>query len=111
MLGHVIAEAVGTISDHLLEQIGHALGHRGVLRIEVPQAGKLMLRAILAVVVIGDLLVFMEVALVAPAIGDHIEVGGEIVRHHFHDDAHAVLACDIAQFFEIILGAHHVVAD
>ena len=111
VLGRVITEAVGAIGHGLLEQIGHALGDGIILGIQIPQAGKLVLRAVLAVVVIGDLLVLMEVGLVLPLLGNHVEIGREVVGHGIDDDAQAILVGHLAHFLELVFRTDHIVAD
>ena len=111
MLGSIIAEAVRTIGDRLLEQVGHTLGHSVILRVEIPQAGQLVLGAVFTIVVIGDLFVLVEVVLVAPFVCDDIEIRGEVVGHRVHDDTQTVLVCLLAHGLEFSLGTDHIVAD
>ena len=111
MLGSIIAEAVRTIGDRLLEQVGHTLGHGVILRVEIPQAGQLVLGAVFTIVVIGDLFVLVEVVLVAPFVCDDIEIRGEVVRHRVHDDTQTVLVRLLAHGLEFSFGTDHIVAD
>ena len=111
VLGRVITEAVGAIGHGLLEQIGHALGDGIILGIQIPQAGELVLGAVLTVVVIGDLFVLMVVGFVLPFAFDHIEIRGEMVGHGIDDDAQAVLVCQLAHFLEFVFRTDHIIAD
>ena len=111
VLGRVITEAVRAVGHGLLEQVGHALGDGVILGVQIPQTGKLVLGAVLAVVVIGDLLVLMEVGLVLPLLGDHVEVGREVVGHGIDDDAQAILMGHLAHFLELVFRTDHIVAD
>ena len=111
VLGRVIAEAVGAIGHGLLEQIGHTLGDGVILGVQIPQARKLVLGAVLAVVVVGDLLVLMEVGLVLPLLGDHVEIGREVVGHGIDNDAQAILVGHLAHFLELVFRTDHIVAD
>ena len=111
MLGRIVAETVGAIGHGLLEQISHALSDSIVLRVQIPQAGELVLGAVLTVVVIGDLFVFVEVVLVLPLALDHIEIGSEMVGHGIDDDAQAVLVRQLAHFLEFVFRTDHIVAN
>ena len=111
VLCRIIAEAIGAIGHGLLEQIGHALGDGIILGVQIPQTGKLVLGAVLAVVVVGDLLVLMEVGLVLPFLGNHVEIGREVVGHGIDDDAQAILVGHLAHFLELVFRADHIVAD
>ena len=111
MLGRIITETVRAVGHGLLEQVGHALGDGIILCVQIPQPGKLVLGAVLAVVVIGDLLVLMEIVLVLPLLGDHVEIGREVVGHGIDDDAQAILMGHLAHFLELVLRTDHIVAD
>ena len=69
----------------------HAFGDGIILSVQITQARKLVLGAVLSIVVIGDLLVFMVIGFVLPLAFDHIKIGSEVVGHGIDDDAQAVL--------------------
>ena len=111
VLRSIETETIRTIGNGLLEQIKHALRDRGILRIQIPQSGKLVLGAILTIVVIGNLLICMEIAFVFPLVGDHIEIRREMVRNRIDDNAQAILVGQSAHFLELVFGTDHIIAD
>ena len=111
MLGSVIPEAISAVGHGLHEQIMHAFGDGIILSVQIPQARKLVLGAVLSIVVIGDLLVLMVVGFVLPLAFDHIKIGSEMVGHGIDDDAQAVLVCQLAHFLEFVFRTDHIVTD
>jgi len=111
MLGSVIPEAISAVGHGLREQIMHAFGDGIILSVQIPQARKLVLGAVLSIVVIGDLLVLMVVGFVLPLAFDHIKIGSEVVGHGIDDDAQAVLVRQLAHFLELVFRTDHIVAN
>ena len=111
MLGSVIPEAISAVGHGLHEQIVHAFGDGIILSVQIPQARKLVLGAVLSIVVIGDLLVLMVVGFVLPLTFDHIKIGSEMVGHGIDDDAQAVLVRQLAHFLEFVFRTDHIVTD
>ena len=118
VLGRIVTETVNTIGNGGLQEALHAVGHGLVLCVQIPQAEQVALRDLITVGVILDLTVgtitagaLVEVVGVLPVGVDGEPVGGEVVGHHVHDDAHAVFVGGGGHFFQIILRANHEVAD